>query len=163
MSIQGGPGSSCSYEAPAPSLHPVTTLPDFSDSTPKLSTQSVNVPDRRLHWSCYYYVPQSPPDHPSSSRPVYARCFWPPIPLTFPHALVYTPFPSLYLTQTTPPSLNHWWFSMRTTQLLHSHEKSPSLTHQPINLHLPTPLTIYTTTLSTLTSTPDMGTHGIVR
>ena len=43
---------------PRPPFHPILTLPDFSDSTPKLSTQSVNAPSPHTHqpltWSCYY-------------------------------------------------------------------------------------------------------------
>ena len=42
---------------PRSPFHPISTLPDFSDSTPKLSTQSVNAPSpthQPLNWSCYY-------------------------------------------------------------------------------------------------------------
>ena len=46
------------FPLPRPPFHPISTLPDFSDSTPKLSTQSVNAPSPHTHqpltWSCYY-------------------------------------------------------------------------------------------------------------
>ena len=62
------------------------------------------------------------------------------IPSTF-----YTPLPStnpptpLYLTHKTPPTLTHWWFSTWEAQPRHPTDRSPPLTHQPIDLHLPTP------------------------
>ena len=47
----------------------------------------------------------------------------------------------LYLRHKTPPTctLTHWWFSMWGAQPRHPTDGSPPLTHQPINLHLPTP------------------------
>ena len=87
-----------------------------------------------------------------------------------PPALNYPRPHPLYLTHKTPPTLIHWWFSTwgahprhptdrsRGAQPRHPTDRSP-LSHQPINLHLPTP---QPNTLCTLTSTPDMRTHGIV-
>ena len=78
--------------------------------------------------------------------------------LTFPRPHL-TPTSPLYLTQRTPPTLTHWWFSMWRTQLPQSPERALPFMYQTINLHLPTLYTFCTY----LTSKPDMRTHGIVR
>ena len=65
----------------------------------------------------------------------------------------------LYLTHKTPPTLTHWWFSTWRAQPRHPTDGSPPLTHKPINLQLPTPQPY---ALCTLTSTPDLRTHGII-
>ena len=73
--------------------------------------------------------------------------------LTFPYPQL-PPLP-IYLSQTTLPTLAHWWISMQRTQLPHSYDRAP--THQPINLHQPTLYTHCTY------SKPDMRKHGIIR
>ena len=54
-----------------------------------------------------------------------------PIPTLHPPCPLLTPSP-IYLSQTTPPTLAHWWFSMRRTQLPHCYNRAPSwLFHAP--------------------------------
>ena len=73
-----------------------------------------------------------------SSRPVWARYSRPLPDVTFPLPSS-NPHTPLYLTQTTPPTLAHWWFSTWGAQPPHPTDGSPPLTHQPITLHLPAP------------------------
>ena len=98
--------------SPVP-LRPVETLPDFSDTTAKLSTQSINAHPPTT--DAYTGTPTHPfptptiphPACPLSSRPVYARCLWPPTHLTFPLPPT-NPLPPFTPSQTTPPTLSHW-------------------------------------------------------
>ena len=43
------------------------------------------------------------------------------------------------MEHTTPHTLAHWWFSTWGAQPPHPIDRSPPLTHQPINFHPPTP------------------------
>ena len=91
-----------------------------------------------LHWSGHSLSPPCP-FRPSSilQTSVGPRLLIPPAFHT-PPALNYPPTP-LYLTHKTPPTLTHWWFSTWGAQPHHPTDGSLPLTHQPINLHLPTP------------------------
>ena len=128
------PGS----QLPPPPVPPLSqiqiqTFPDFSDSTPKLSSQS----DQCLHWSYYHCIPQhSPPpsilcrpDHcpPGASGPIPMH-LTPPCPKPLPSAI--------HLSETSPHTLAHWWFSAQRTQLPWSYRpwQSSVSTHQPFNL-----------------------------
>ena len=63
-----------------------------------------------------------------------------PFHILHPPAFNYPPPPTpLYLTHKTPPTLTHWWLSTWGAQPRHPTDRSPPLTHQPIDLHLPTP------------------------
>ena len=111
------------------------------------TTLPFRFPVHRLHWSRHSLSPPCP-FRPSSIRqtsvgPVLLipSAFYTPLPSTTPpppppHTHTLTP---LYLAHKTPPTLTHWWFSTWGAQPRHPTDRSPPLTHQPINLYLPTP------------------------
>ena len=102
------------------------------------TTLPFRFPVHRLHWSRHSLSPPCPSSILQISVGPGIR-----IPSAFytPPALNYPPPPPtpLYLTHKTPPTLTHWWFSTWGAQPRHPTDGSPPLTHQPINLHLPTP------------------------
>ena len=116
---------------------PSSPLPPFIP-TRALWTLPFWFPVHRLHWSLSFTV--SPVPLPSVFRPPDQCRPRTPYPLRILHPLPSTNPPTpLYLTHKTLPTLNHWWFGMWGAQPRHPTDGSPSLMHQPINLHLPTP------------------------
>ena len=107
------PAPSCPRHPFATQSRPLQTFPTWQRSSP----HNPSMPsDRRLHWSCYYCVPQDPlsilcrPDqsmHGASG----------PLPTLYPPTPSNNPVPAIYLSQTTPPTIAHWGFSTRRTQL----------------------------------------------
>ena len=82
-----------------------------------------------------YPTTSTAPIHPLPSKPLYTRCFWPHT--NAPYTPCPKPLPSaIHLSQTSPPTLAHWWFSTRRTQLPRSYRlwQSSISTHQPFNL-----------------------------
>ena len=80
------------------------------------------------------FRPSSVPQTSVSPGLLIPSAFYTPLPTT-----TSLPHPHPYLTHKTPPTLTHWWFSTWGAQSHHPTDGSPPLTHQPINLHLPTP------------------------